>query len=190
MLKINGLSFSYEKEKIISNFSSSFERGERVCLKGDSGRGKTTLLRLVCGLEKPDSGSVEIENGQTLGVVFQSDVLLEWYTALQNVALVSNEEAATFWLSAFGLEDALNKYPTQLSGGMCRRVALARAVAFEPDILILDEAFKGLDFSLKKKIMNLLAAHFSNRLIIFTSHDNEEIAAFSTRTIELPSVND
>ena len=79
----------------------------------------------------------------------------------------------------------MNKYPSELSGGMCRRVALARAVAFEPDILILDEAFKGLDPALKSGIMDLIKEHFSNRLVIFTSHDETEVEKFATRVIEL-----
>lgn len=185
MLEIKNLSFSYGKEKVIENFSATFKKGERVCIKGESGRGKTTLLRLVCGLEKPESGSVSFTENEKIGVVFQSDILLPWYTAFENVKLVSNEENAKKWLGAFSLENALNKYPSELSGGMRRRVALARAVAFEPDVLILDEAFKGLDEDLKNKITDIIAESFSKKLCIFTSHDGDEIKKFATRTIEL-----
>lgn len=189
MLEAKNVSFSYGGEKIIDNFSCRFESGERVCLKGASGRGKTTLLRLLCALEKPESGSVTLESGKKVGVVFQEDVLLPWLTALENVAVVSNKksakESAENLLREFGLGESLEKYPEELSGGMCRRVALARAVAFEPDVLILDEAFKGLDEELKADIMEKLKARFSKRLVIFTSHDENEIKRFATRVVEL-----
>ena len=186
MLKLNDVSFSYNKEKdIIKNFSAEFSKGERVCIKAPSGKGKTTLLRLICSLEKPDSGTIEFSKKPRIGTVFQSDVLLPWKTAEENVAVVSSKESAKQWLCDFGLAEALNKYPDELSGGMNRRVAIARAVSFEPDILILDEAFKGIDTETKEHIMAILKEHFSDRLIIFTSHDESEIESFATKTINL-----
>lgn len=185
MLKIENLSFSYNDEHIIKNFSAHFKKGERVCVKGESGKGKTTLLRLICGLEKPCGGTVVFTKNENIGAVFQSDVLLPWYTAIENVKLVSDERRAAEWLTAFELENSFEKYPSELSGGMCRRVAIARAVAFEPDILVLDEAFKGLDKVLKGKVMNIISEKFSEKICIFTSHDENEISEFSTRVIEL-----
>ena len=185
MLKIENLSFSFDDEKIINNFSADFKSGERVCIKGESGRGKTTLLRLICGLEKPQKGLITLTLNEKIGVVFQSDVLLPWYTAFENVKLVSDEESANKWLKSVSLERSMNKYPSELSGGMCRRVALARAMAYDPDIVILDEAFKGLDTVLKEKIMIVIAEACSNKICVFTSHDEAEIEKFSTRTIEL-----
>ncbi len=185
MIECKNLCFSYGENEIIHNFSARFEAGERVCIKGESGKGKTTLLRLLCSLEKPESGLILPDGSPRFGIVFQEDRLLPWATAKENVRLVSDEETAVEWLAAFGLEESLGKLPSELSGGMCRRVALARAVAFEPDILILDEAFKGLDEELKESVMKMLCKHFSKRLIIFTSHDSREIELFSTRTIEL-----
>lgn len=185
MIKVEGVSFSYGKDEILKNFSACFEKGERVCIKGESGRGKTTLLRLICGLEKPSCGTITFDENEKIGVVFQSDVLLPWYTALENVKLVSDESSAKKWLSEFSLEGSMNKYPSELSGGMCRRVALARAVSSEPDVLILDEAFKGLDSALKSNVSGIIAKHFSNRICIFTSHDENEIQSFATRVIEL-----
>lgn len=185
MLKIEGLSFSFDDEKIINDFSADFKAGERVCIKGESGRGKTTLLRLICGLEKPQKGLITLTLNEKIGVVFQSDVLLPWYTALENVKLVSDEKSANKWLKDFLLENSINKYPSELSGGMCRRVALARAMAYDPDILILDEAFKGLDNALKEKIMAIIAEACSKKICVFTSHDETEIEKIATRTIEL-----
>ena len=128
---------------------------------------------------------MSIQENLKIGVVFQDDVLLPWYSAKENVAAVSTEEAAVKWLSAFDLGDSLDKKPNQLSGGMKRRVAVARACAFNPDILILDEAFKGLDYDIKKRVIDILKAEFKDKTIIFASHDKDEIEMFAPRIIEL-----
>lgn len=185
MIECKNLCFSYGENEVVKNFSFRFEVGERVCIKGESGKGKTTLLRLICSLERPESGVVTLQGSPKIGVVFQEDRLLAWKTAKENVSLVSDEKSALRWLSAFGLDGDLDKYPSELSGGMRRRVALARAVSCEPDVLILDEAFKGLDEALKEAVINTLISHFSKKLIIFTSHDSKEIELFSTQTVEL-----
>lgn len=186
MIKINNLTFGYLPNKnILHEFCAEFKRGERVCISAPSGAGKTTLLRLIAGLEKPDSGIIEKDEKLKIGIVFQEDVLLPWLTALENVAAVCDEETAKKWLTAFGLEADLNVRPSDMSGGMRRRTALARAVGYEADILLLDEPFKGLDKELKSKIVAALTAHFCDRLIIFTSHDEAETAEFATRKILL-----
>ncbi|MFI3142117.1 MAG: ATP-binding cassette domain-containing protein [Clostridia bacterium] len=185
MIKIKNLSFNYGDEKILDDFSCEFEKGERVCISAPSGRGKTTLLRLISGLEKPKQGKIEIHTGTKLSVVFQDDILLPWYTAKQNVAIVSSEETAKNSLDKLGLSAAYDKLPRELSGGMQRRVELARALAHGGNVLILDEAFKGLDDELKNEIMQILIEQYRDKLIIFTSHDKIEQEIFATRTIKL-----
>lgn len=184
MISIHNLSFSFENgERVLSDFSLTVRNGERICVKAPSGEGKTTLLRLIAGLLTPESGKIEAKG--KIGMVFQSDALFPWQTALENVKNVCDEETAKHWLCAFGLGDALDKKPSELSGGMCRRVAIARAVAFEPDILLLDETFKGLDEKLKDSVMVLLKEHFSDRIVIFTTHDRQEEEFFATRTVTM-----
>lgn len=185
MIKIQNLSFSYSKEEIFKNFSCEFHCGERVCISGVSGKGKTTLLRLITGLEKNFTGSIKKQDKLKLSVVFQNDVLLPWYTALENVKIVSDENKARLFLDKLGLNDSYDKYPAQLSGGMQRRVAIARAMAYDSDVIILDEAFKGLDEKLKKEVMSLLIEKYSQKLIIFTSHEKLEQDFLATRIIEL-----
>ncbi len=185
MIKIKNLSFCYGEEKILSDFSSEFKKGERVCISAPSGKGKTTLLRLITGLEKAKNGKIEIHSGSKLSVVFQDDILLPWYTAKQNVAIVSNEKTAELCLNKLNLSAAYDKLPSELSGGMQRRVAIARALAFGGNVLILDEAFKGLDAELKNGIMKILVEEYKDKLIIFTSHDKTEQETFATRTIIL-----
>lgn len=184
MVRVNKLSFSFDGgEKLITGLSFTVERGERLLIKAPSGEGKTTLLRLIAGLLSPEDGSIETDG--KIGMVFQSDALFPWQTALENVKNVCDEQTAQYWLKKFGLEDSLLKKPHELSGGMCRRVALARAVGYEPDILLLDEPFKGLDSKRKEEIMAVIKKHFSSRIIIFTTHDAVEEEQFATRVIEI-----
>lgn len=185
MLKINKLSFSFDSNVILKDFSCEFKRGERVCISAPSGKGKTTFLRIIASLQKGYSGDIIFDKSFRISMVFQEDLLLPWYTALENVTAVSDEESAKKWLTRFGLGDALEKYPNELSGGMKRRVALCRAVCYGGDILILDEAFKGLDTELKNNIIEYIKEEYKDRLIIFTSHDKEETENFATRVIEL-----
>ncbi len=186
MIKIEDLSFSYDGEtEILKNFSASFKKGERVCISAPSGKGKTTLLKLICSLEKPQTGKIEFENKYKISYSPQYNDLFPWYSALKNVSLVSSEETAEKWLTLFGLSESLSKKPSELSGGMKKRVSLAKAAAFEPDVLLLDEPFNGIDSELKAKIMDSLKENFKSRLIIFTSHSEEEISSFATRTINL-----
>ena len=113
-------------------------------ITGRSGRGKTTLLYLIAGLYEPDRGSIQ-RNGETISMVFQEDRLLPWETAAQNAAIASTREIAAKLLTELGLGAELDKYPRELSGGMKRRVSIARALAAKADVYIMDEPFKGLD---------------------------------------------
>lgn len=185
MIKCENISLSFGENEVIKNLSFDIKKGETVCISGPSGKGKTTVLRIICGLEKNFSGKLEISDGLKIGFVFQDDVLLPWYSALENVSAVSTKESATKWLTVFGLGDSLEKKPNQLSGGMKRRVSLARACAFSPDILVLDEAFKGLDYKLKIKIIQIIKNEFKNLTVIFTTHDAEETKLFGARIIEI-----
>ena len=186
MLTITDLSFSYTSERpILEGFSLAAARGERICIHGASGKGKTTLLRLIAGLETPQKGTIILEPGCKTAMVFQEDRLLPWLTAKGNVALVSDDASAVRLLTALGLGDALDAKPQTLSGGMCRRAALARALAVQPDLLLLDEAFKGIDPPRKAEIFHLLQTQCRDCCILFTSHEEAEIVSFATRVVEL-----
>lgn len=185
MIKIEKLSFAYGEEKIFDGFSCEFKDDERVCISGVSGKGKTTLLRLITGLEKSSNSTIKKADNIKIAVVFQDDILLPWYTALENVEVVSTEEKAKYYLEKLGLQESFDKYPDQLSGGMQRRVAIARAMSYEADVIVLDEAFKGLDEKLKFEVMELLIKEYENKLIIFTSHEKSEQDFMATRIIQL-----
>ena len=112
--------------------------------------------------------------------MFQGDRLLPGSTAFENVAVASSPEAATLWLKRLELSDAADKKPAKLSGGMARRVALARALAFGGDILLLDEPFKGFDSELKKRIMPYIIEFAKTALLILVTHDEQEAAIADT----------
>ena len=149
MLKLENVSFSYQDKKVLDNFSLEIKDGECICLKGDSGCGKTTVARLLLGLEKAQEGIVTAP--KKISCVFQEDRLLDHLTVLKNIFLVipkKREKLVLELATELGLQDSLKLKISELSGGMKRRVAIIKAIAFSGDALILDEAFNGLLSSL------------------------------------------
>lgn len=148
-----------------------------VALSGPSGCGKTTLLRLLMGLEKPQSGAVRGTEGLTLAPTFQEDRLLPWRTVYDNVALfAASEKAAKAAIDAVELAAWQGAYPHELSGGMARRVALARALARQGDVLILDEPFNGLDAALRERIAKAVMQGADTRLTVLVTHEEQDRA--------------
>ena len=147
-LVIAHVSKDYGRGPVLRDVSLTVRQGETVCLMGPSGLGKTTLLRCVAGLETPDAGAVT-GVPRRLGYVFQEDRLCDNFSAVANIRLVTGrtlpEKAILQHLKELGLSDSVRLPVSQLSGGMRRRVAIARAVCCGPELLLLDEAFKGLD---------------------------------------------
>ena len=171
--------------------------GEIVAVVGASGAGKSTLLRLLAGLEPPSEGVVQRADGRT-GFVFQSATLMPWADALTNVALplelagTARPDARTRAaraLIAVGLGDRLDARPRQLSGGMAMRVALARALVTEPDLLLLDEPFAALDSVTRRRLIEdlhrLWAARTPRPAIVFVTHDVEEAVYLADRAVVL-----
>ena len=174
MIRIENLSFSYRRKKVIKNLDLCIEDGKRICISAPSGAGKTTLLRLIMNLEKPGKGTVVFDQKPVFSAVFQEDRLLSWKTVLENAAMFSDNETAAAVLKETGLEDCMNQYPDELSGGMKRRCALARALAHPFTVLILDEAFTGLDEKTKKMCMQAVSKRAEGKTLIMTAHDPEE----------------
>src|SRR5262249_38359814 len=174
--------------------------GEFVCLVGPSGCGKTTLLRLMHGLLEPDSGEVLIdgdrksEPGPHAGFVFQSFRLLPWRTVLDNVEFPLQIQAmprtkrlarARQYLSLVGLEDFEHSYPHELSGGMQQRVGLARALALEPQILLMDEPFAALDAQ-TREFMQMELGRIWEHLgvaVVFVTHSLDEALYLADRVV-------
>ncbi len=159
-LSLNGLSKCFGDLEVLREISIAIERGAFISLVGPSGCGKTTLLRIVAGLEPASSGAVLLNGrvvgapGSDRGFVFQSDNLLPWRTVFDNAIIgpeiagrsgPAERDRVRHLLRLVGLEGFENYFPRQLSGGMRQRVNLARALAIDPDILLMDEQFSALD---------------------------------------------
>ncbi len=145
MICIRSLSVGFDKHEVFSGFSAELPSNGTVLMMGASGIGKTTLLRVIAGLQTPQSGSVTGMEGRRIGMVFQEPRLLLDRTALQNAALASDVSSARSLLLRLGLGDCLNEKARHLSGGQQQRVSLARAFSYTRDIMLLDEPFTGLD---------------------------------------------
>ena len=189
MLKLCDVTKSFGEKQVLSGVSLHLERGDIAVLSGMSGGGKTTLLRIAAGLEKAYGGTVE--RGGRLAVVFAEARLFPSATVLENVMAVmrgdkkENEKRAKEILTSFGLADAFSLYPREVSSGMAARVSLARALAFDADIYLLDEPFKSLDEVLKMQVMGDMKVFFGEKAVLIISHDEAEAEAMATKRYKL-----
>ena len=183
----------------LQDINLTINKGEFVSFIGPSGCGKTTLLSIIAGLFDPTSGSVEIENQEvygnkdlSIGYMLQQDYLFPWKTIEENILLglklLKQEEksyanVATSLLSDVGLPPVEKKYPRELSGGMRQRVALARTLAVDPKILLLDEPFSALDYQSKLKLEDLVSNKLKEygKTAVLVTHDIGEAIAMSDR---------
>jgi len=194
--------FNGEIVPVIGDLSLTLKEGEIVSIVGPSGCGKTTLLNTLCGLLAPDSGHIrwhgrEVSGQpQNVGYMLQKDLLLPWRTALGNtmlgleirgVATAEAEDRSRAMLDQLGLHGFADHYPSTLSGGMRQRVALARTLVNEPDVLLLDEPFASLDFQSKLLIENdtMGLVRRSRRSLMLITHDIEEAVSLADRVIVL-----
>lgn len=186
-----------DNQLIIDNLHLDIEPGEFVTLLGPSGAGKSTLLNIIAGLDEQFDGSIEVskQNGHTarISLMFQDHRLMPWLTIRKNVMLVCRGTAeeqyktATQWLEKVGLAGSEEMYPGQLSGGMLKRAALARAFAYEPDILLMDEPFSSLDVMAAGQLRNLMLDLWQTRqpAIVYVTHDISEATSLADRIILL-----
>lgn len=186
-IKINNLSKKYGDKKIFENLSAELNTDGVLIIRGKSGFGKTTLIRMIAGLEKPDSGEI-IKPGCNISFMFQEDRLIPFVSVLKNLTAVSDKKTAVKYLEMLGLENELDSPPSSLSGGMQRRVSLARALCFDSKLVILDEPFKGLDEKLKADICTLIKKESKSRDFIIVSHDTKDSELLGGKVIDLSAL--
>ena len=184
MINLKNISFSYPDKEIFKDFSFTLGATDHLALMGPSGCGKTTLLRLIMGLETAQDGTVE-GLPRPIAAVFQEDRLLSHLSVLENTALAGEDsQKATAILTALGLGEELQSKPSALSGGMRRRVAIARALCTPSPLLILDEAFNGLDEETKKQTAKVILQEWQGAILAVT-HLPEEAALLEAKILQL-----
>lgn len=184
MIRLGNISFSFGEKRIFDNFSLDIPDGT-VVIGGSSGYGKTTLLRLISGLLTPDSGSIT-GVPKRISFMFQEDRLLPWLSAEKNIAAVlpkARQHEAVRFLDYVELASEAASLPEQLSGGQRRRISLARALAFDGELMLLDEPFKGFDPELTERMAALVSSLGKN--IIMTSHSEFETSLMGGTAISL-----
>lgn len=202
MLTLSHLTARYADHLALQDINLTIAEGEMVVVLGPSGCGKTTLLNLVAGFQRPDSGTITL-NGQPVqgpgaerGVVFQHEGLLPWRNVLDNVAFglqlaghgkAERQATAQRMLQKVGLESARQKFLWQLSGGMRQRVGIARALAADPQLLLLDEPFGALDAFTREQMQELLLRLWrdSGKQVLLITHDIEEAIFLASELVLL-----
>ncbi len=212
MIEIQSLTFAYpHTNPLFENFSLNISRSETWAILGPSGCGKTTLLYLLSGLRQPTEGSIQID-GELLtrprphsGLILQDYGLLPWSTVRQNVELGLRvrtfygpdgihapenyvpKNNVVYWLERLGISEVANKFPTQVSGGQRQRTAIARTLALEPDLLLMDEPFSSLDAITREGLQNLTLSLCAeqNLTLVMVTHSIEEAAALGKKILLL-----
>lgn len=208
MIELKDITYAYGGKPILQNLSLNIKAKQLTCLLGSSGSGKTTILRLIAGLEKPQSGKIIINNKvvaqdkslivlphqRNIGFIFQDLALWPHFTIYKNIAFGLNErkeknvkETVSRILDFFGLQAQAEKYPHQLSGGQKQLVAISRSLVLNPEILLMDEPLANLDVKLKQRILGHIKKLKQNfdLSIVYVTHDHKEAFTIADQIIVL-----
>lgn len=212
MIKLNNITHSYDTKPVLQDLTFNIEAGKLTCLLGGSGCGKTTILRLIAGLEIPQKGEIIIANEtvtknekilipphkRNIGFIFQDLALWPHFTVYENIAFGLNErkrqskkiivkDTVFEMLDFFKLKDHAKKYPHQLSGGQKQLVAISRSLVLKPKVLLMDEPLANLDVKLKRKILEHIKSlkEKFNLTLVYVTHDHSEAFAIGDNIVVL-----
>lgn len=191
MIELKNVTKAFGENVLFQDLSFSVPTGSVTCLLGPSGSGKTSLLNLMAGLMAPDSGTVSVQG--RLSCVFQESRLLPWQTLGENavyamdpqISKIDRHERAGLILKQLELDEAVGLLPGEISGGMARRTALARALLAPHEVLFLDEPLSSLDPDTRGRIVELLPEHLSGKTVVLVTHDYITAAALSDRIFRM-----
>ena len=206
-LSLQNISLDLDNKEILKGLNLQVDKGEFIAITGASGAGKTSLLRIICGLESPKEGEILLDNmiifnkgisvpteKRNIGLVIQEKVLFPHLTARKNIEFglsknSPNESHVDEILHHLNITKLANKFPHELSGGESQRVALARSIVMKPKLLLLDEPFTGLDTELKSNIYPEIQSILKNNMItsLMVTHDLNEVKALSDKCFNLDS---
>ncbi len=200
-IHLSNINFKYNNLIIFDGLNLNIPKGKVTAILGPSGCGKTTLLNLISGVIKPDSGTIDYPETQILSYIFQEPRLLPWKNVSENINYVlgnisrdKRDERIHHYLEKMELVKFSNYYPRELSGGMKQRVSIARAFAYPSNTILMDEPFKGLDLNLKLNLFKLFDEIWKEdqRTAIFVTHDihealllGDQIVVFSNRPVKI-----
>lgn len=189
ILKVKNISKKFDSLKVLKNISLQINDDEILAIIGPSGCGKSTLLNIVAGLIKADSGHVEGAD-DAIAYIFQDDRLLPWRTVFENISLVNDKKdkkEITELIDAVGLTGFEDYLPEQLSGGMKKRCGIARAFYYKSKLLLLDEPFQGLDYSLRQEMLSMLLSVWKKHTqsVLFITHEIDDALSVASRIIVL-----
>ena len=192
-LILQNLCKAYGGHVVLDGLTHIFPHGAVTCVTGPSGSGKTTLLRLIAGLEAADGGSIRGVPEDGISMVFQEDRLPPHLSAANCLRCVlkkspSREGRIAEALAALGLSEAAEQSVRAFSGGMRRRVALARALLFPSPLVLLDEPFKGLDTDTRRRVVDFTLSMLAGRTTLLVTHDPEDVADFGGTELRLRGV--
>lgn len=189
MLCIRNLTKRYNLLEVFHNLSFNIENEEIVAMIGPSGCGKSTLLKMIAGLQSVDQGEIISDSGR-IAFVFQEDRLLPWETVWNNIRLVMQEndtEKIQNLINQVGLQGFEDYYPSELSGGMRKRCGIARAFAYNSELLLMDEPFSGLDYILRQEMITMLRSiwYQQKQSVLFITHEIDEAMMVADRILIL-----
>lgn len=186
---ITDLCKTFDDNEVLKNVNITLKDNSIYCLMGSSGIGKTTLLRILIGLERADSGSVSGIDTKSISCMFQEDRLIPYLSAIDNVRIVlhgkNNRDEIRNNLLSILPDDSLDMPVNSLSGGMKRRVALARALSYPGKLIILDEPFTGLDKDTKLNVIDYILKMRNNRTLLIATHETDDANLLGAEIIKL-----